>query len=59
DHISIHLAFLICSLVSIFQVVSYMRLVVGKRFAFIEVGISQFVFLVLFSYKTCTFFFQG
>jgi len=56
DHISIHLAFLICFLVSIFQVVSYMRLVVGKRFAFIEVGISQFVFLVLFSY---TFFFQG
>ncbi len=56
DHISIHLAFVICSLVSIFPVVSYMRLVVGKRFAFVEVGLSQFVFLVLFSY---TFFFQG
>lgn len=56
DHISIHLAFLICSIVSIFLVTSYMKIVVGSRFAFLEVGISQFIFLVLFSY---TFFFQG
>jgi inner membrane protein involved in colicin E2 resistance len=56
DHISIHLAFLICSLVSIFLVVSYMRLVVGERFAFIEAGLTQFVYLVVFSY---TFFFKG
>ncbi|MEW6572494.1 MAG: inner membrane CreD family protein [Bacillota bacterium] len=56
DHISIHAAFIVCSLVSIFLVVSYMRLVVGKRFAFVEVGLSQFVYLVVFSY---TFFFQG
>ena len=56
DHISIHLAFWICSAVSIFLVVSYMRLVVGARFALVEVGISQFVYLVLFSY---TFFFEG
>ncbi|MGE5397359.1 MAG: inner membrane CreD family protein [Chitinophagales bacterium] len=56
DHISIHLAFLICSLVSIFLVVSYMRLVVGKKFAFLQIGVSQFVFLVIFSY---TFFFKG
>lgn len=56
DHISIHLAFWVCSAVSIFLVVSYMRLVVGLRVAFIEVGISQFVYLVFFSY---TFFFAG
>jgi inner membrane protein involved in colicin E2 resistance len=56
DHISIHLAFWIRSLVSIFLVVSYMRLVVGLRVAFIEIGLSQFVYLVLFSY---TFFFAG
>jgi hypothetical protein len=56
DHISIHLAFWICSAVSIFLVVSYMRLAVGARFALVEVGISQFVYLVLFSY---TFFFEG
>ena len=56
DHISIHLAFIISSIVSIFLVVSYMRLVVDKRFAFVEIGIAQFVYLVLFSY---TFFFEG
>ena len=56
DHISLHAAFLICSLVSIFLVISYMRLVVGARFALLEVGVSQFVSLVVFSY---TFFFKG
>ncbi|MBI4963136.1 MAG: inner membrane CreD family protein [Desulfomonile tiedjei] len=56
DHISIHAAFVIASVVSVALVISYMRLVVGKRFAFLEVGISQFVFLVLFSYS---FFFKG
>jgi inner membrane protein involved in colicin E2 resistance len=55
DHISIHKAFLICSAVSIFLVVSYLRLAVGNRFAFVEAGILQFVYLVLFSY---TFFFE-
>lgn len=56
DQIDINLAFLISSLVSIFLVVSYMRIVTGERFAFVEVGISQFVYLVVFSY---TFFFEG
>jgi inner membrane protein involved in colicin E2 resistance len=56
DHISIDLSFMICSLVSIFLVISYMRLVVGARFAFVEIGIAQFIYLVLFSY---TFFFTG
>ena len=56
DHISIHVAFLVGSLVSVFLVVSYMRLVVGPRFACVEVGLSQLVYQVLFSY---TFFFTG
>lgn len=56
DHISIHLAFVICSVVSIFLVVSYLRLVVGPKFAFMEAGVTQFVYLVLFSYA---FFFKG
>ncbi|MHC4460719.1 MAG: inner membrane CreD family protein [Planctomycetota bacterium] len=56
DHIPIDLAFWICSLVSIFLVVSYMRLVVGRRLAFIEIALSQLVYLVFFSY---TFFFEG
>jgi hypothetical protein len=56
DHISIHIAFAICSIVSIALVVSYLRLVVGMRFALREAGAAQFVFLVLFSYA---FFFRG
>ena len=56
DHISIHAAFLISSVVSIFLVVSYLRLVVGIRFALVEAGLSQFIYLVLFSYA---FFLEG
>lgn len=56
DHISIHLAFVICSAVSVFLVVSYLRLVVGMRFAALEAGSAQLVYLVLFSYA---FFFKG
>jgi hypothetical protein len=56
DHISIHLAFVICSAVSILLVVSYLRLVVGIRFAAVEAGLAQFIYLVLFSYA---FFFKG
>jgi inner membrane protein involved in colicin E2 resistance len=56
DHISIHLAFAICSAVSIFLVVSYLRLVVGIRFAAVEAALAQFLYLVLFSYA---FFFRG
>jgi len=56
DHISIHVAFIICSIVSIGLVVSYLRLVVGIRFAAREAAIAQFIYLVLFSYA---FFFKG
>ena len=56
DHISVHLAFVICSIVSILLVVSYLRLVVGMRFAAVEAGTAQFIYLVLFSYA---FFFKG
>ena len=50
DHLALHLSLLICSAVSIFLVISYMRLVVGVRFAYLEIGVSQLVYLVLFSY---------
>lgn len=56
DHISVHAAMAICSVVSIFLVVSYLRIVAGSRFAFVEAAISQFIYLVLFSYA---FFFKG
>jgi len=56
DHISIHLAMVIASLVSIALVVSYLRLVVGARFAALEAGGAQLIYLVLFSYA---FFWKG
>lgn len=56
DHISIHTAFFICSVVSMALVLSYMRIVVGARFAFVETAMAQFVYLIGFSYA---FFFEG
>jgi hypothetical protein len=56
DHVSIHAAFFACSAVSIFLVVSYLRLVTGLRFAAGEAAAAQFAYLVLFSYA---FFFEG
>lgn len=56
DHVSIHMAFGICSAVSIFLVVSYLRLVVGARFATREAALAQFIYLVAFSYA---FFLKG
>jgi hypothetical protein len=55
DHISVELAFAISSVVSVFLVVSYMRLVVSTKFAMTEVALAQLIYLVLFSY---TFFFE-
>ena len=56
DHVSIHVAFAASSVVSIFLVISYLRLVTGLRFAAREAGIAQFIYLVMFSYA---FFFKG
>lgn len=56
DLIDLHVAFLLSSAVSIFLVVSYLRLVVGMRFALREAGALQFLYLVGFSYA---FFVDG
>lgn len=56
DHVSIHLAFGISAAVSVFLVVSYLRLVVGLHFASREAAVAQFVYLVVFSYA---FFLKG
>ena len=56
DHVSIHTAFFAASAVSIFLVISYLRLVTGMRFAAREAGLAQFIYLVMFSYA---FFFKG
>lgn len=56
DHISIHAAMIVASVVSITLVVSYLRLVVGIRFAAVEAGIAQLIYLIIFSYA---FFWKG
>ncbi len=56
DHLDVNLAFAIAALTSVGLVVSYLRLVVGNRFAFVEAGLAQLVYLVLFSY---THFLKG
>jgi hypothetical protein len=52
----IHTAFAISAVVSVFLVVSYLRLVVGMRFASREAALAQFIYLVMFSYA---FFLKG
>jgi inner membrane protein involved in colicin E2 resistance len=56
DHLDIRISFLISSAVSVFLVISYLRLVVGTQFAIREAALGQFLYLVLFS---LAFFFKG
>ncbi len=56
DHVTVHVAFATAASVSVFLVVSYLRLVTGMRRALLSAGAAQVVFLVLFSYA---FFFEG
>ncbi|MBX9689972.1 MAG: cell envelope integrity protein CreD [Candidatus Obscuribacterales bacterium] len=55
DHIPLEWSFLLCSLVSVFLVMSYVSRIVSDRKFVRQVGISQFIYLVLFSY---TFFLE-
>jgi hypothetical protein len=50
DRIPIGWAFVLCSVVSMFLTVSYLRLVAGLRFAAVEAALAQFFYLILFSY---------
>ncbi len=56
DHVDLHVAFVIAAVVSMFLVVSYLRVVGGTPFAVREAGLAQLVYLVLFNYA---FFFKG
>jgi hypothetical protein len=56
DHVVPEIAFAASAVVSLALVVGYLWRVVGWRFALREAGISQFLFLILFSYA---FFFEG
>ncbi len=49
DRLPIPEAFALASVVSVALVVSYLRLVVSPRFAFVEAGIAQLVYRVGFS----------
>jgi len=56
DHVTIHSAFWISAAVSVFLVVSYLRLVLGTKQAILIAGAAQMVYLVFFSYA---FFWEG
>jgi len=56
DQVDINVAFAIAAVTSVALVVGYLMVVVGKNRALVEIALSQFVFLVLFSYS---FFFSG
>ncbi|MBI5231183.1 MAG: inner membrane CreD family protein [Coriobacteriales bacterium] len=56
DQIDINIAFVVAAATSVALVVGYLFVVVGKNVTLVEIAISQFVFLVLFSYS---FFFEG
>lgn len=56
DHLPVEAAFALSSVVSVVLVVSYLRLVVGPRFAFVEAGLAQLLYLVGFS---LAHFFEG
>jgi len=49
DRLPISTAFAICSVVSMFLTITYLRLVVGLRFAAVEAGLAQVFYLILFS----------
>lgn len=56
DHVAVFTSFGISAVVSVLLVTSYARLFVGWRFALLDIGVAQLVYLVLFSF---TFFWQG
>lgn len=56
DHIDVHLAFVICSVVSVLLVVPYLMRAIGPGFALKIAAPAQLAFLVLFSYA---FYFPG
>jgi hypothetical protein len=56
DHLTVEVAFTLCSLVSMALVVSYLRLVVSSRFAWREAMLAQAIYLIGFS---LAYFWEG
>lgn len=55
DHIPVEWSFFVCSIVSVFLVISYISRVIPDKKFIQQVAVAQFVYLVLFSY---TFFLE-
>jgi hypothetical protein len=49
DRVQVEYAFVLCAVVSMALTISYLRLVVGLRFAAVEAAAAQFFYLILFS----------
>ena len=56
DHLTIHVAFWVSAAISVFLVVSYLRLMLGMKTAILFAGAAQMIYLVFFSYA---FFWRG
>ena len=56
DHIDIHVTFWISAGVVLLLVIPYVWKIINARFAFLVAGLSELIFLILFSYA---FFFPG
>jgi hypothetical protein len=56
DHVNVHGAFIVASLVSMGLVVTYLRAALGKDFPWTYAALGQLFYLVLFSYS---FFLEG
>ncbi|MFT4622637.1 MAG: hypothetical protein ACI8PZ_001293 [Myxococcota bacterium] len=56
DHLPVEWAFTLSSVVSLFLTISYLRLVAGPRFAIVQSGLAQLVYLVGFA---LAHFFEG
>ena len=56
DHLNIHLTFAIASVLSLLLTITYLKLFTPNRFAFVYAPISQFIYLIVFSFS---FSFKG
>jgi len=56
DHLELERTFLICAIVSVLLVVSYLMRVIGPGFTLTIAAPAQLIYLIIFSY---TFFFKG
>ncbi len=56
DHINIYVTFAIASVVSLLLTITYLRAVTSRTMAYVYAPLTQFIYLIIFSYS---FFFKG